>query len=254
MSNLNLKMRLRNGALLIGALVTIPSTDVADIMSQVGFDYLWIDAEHGPADFVHVQMMVQAAGGRCPCLVRVPENKEVWIKKALDTGCHGVVVPQIKSAAEAREAVEWCLYPPAGQRSVGITRAHDYGMSFQDYVGTANEELVIVLQIEHAQGVQNIESIVNVPGIDAILVGPFDLSGSLNLLGQITHPQVQAAIEEVRRHCQAARVPTGIFTVDAPSARSWVEKGFSLIALSTDASFLWKSAKAALAEVRAGGA
>jgi 2-keto-3-deoxy-L-rhamnonate aldolase RhmA len=250
MKHFNLKTRLRNGDLLIGVLVTIPSTDVADIMSLAGFDYLWLDAEHGPADFVHVQMMVQAAGGRCPCLMRVPENKEVWIKKALDTGCHGVVVPQIKTAAEARQAVEWCLYPPAGQRSVGITRAHDYGMSFQDYVGTANEELAIVLQVEHAQGVHNIESIVHVPGIDAILVGPFDLSGSLNLLGQITHPQVQAAIDGVRRACQAARVPTGIFAVDAPSARSWIEKGFSLIALNTDASFLWKSAKAALAEVR----
>ena len=250
MSDFNLKARLRNGDLLIGVLVSIPSADVADVMSRVGFDYLWLDAEHGPADFVHIQMMVQAAGGRCPCLVRVPENKEVWIKKALDTGCHGVVVPQIKSAAEAKQAVEACLYPPAGQRSVGITRAHSYGMSFQDYVDAANNELTIVLQVEHAQGVQNIESIVSVPGIDAILVGPFDLSGSLNLLGQITHPQVQGAIEEVRRACQAAQVPLGIFTVDAPSAKSWIEKGFSLIALNTDASFLWKSAKAALAEVR----
>ncbi len=250
MSDFNLKARLRNGDLLIGVLVTIPSADVADIMSRAGFDYLWLDAEHSPAGFVHIQMMVQAAGGRCPCLVRVPENKEVWIKKALDTGCHGVVVPQIKTAAEARQAVEACLYPPAGQRSVGVTRAHGYGMSFQDYVGTANEELAIVLQVEHVQGVHNVESIVRVPGIDAILVGPFDLSGSFNLLGQITHPQVQGAIGEVRRACQAARIPTGIFTVDAPSARSWIEKGFSLIALDTDASFLWKSAKAALAEIR----
>jgi 2-keto-3-deoxy-L-rhamnonate aldolase RhmA len=250
MSDFNLKARLRNGDLLIGVLVTIPSADVADIMSRVGFDYLWLDAEHGPADFVHIQMMVQAAGGRCPCLVRVPENKEVWIKRALDTGCHGVVVPQIKSAAEARQAVEACLYPPDGQRSVGLSRAHDYGLSFQDYVNAANNELTIVLQVEHAQGVQNIESIVSVPGVDAILVGPFDLSGSLNLLGQITHPRVQEAIEEVRRACQAARVPLGIFTVDVPSATSWIDKGFSLIALNTDASFLWKSTKAALAEVR----
>jgi 2-keto-3-deoxy-L-rhamnonate aldolase RhmA len=250
MSYFNLKARLRNGDLLIGVLVTIPSADVADIMSRVGFDYLWLDAEHGPADFVHIQMMVQAAGGRCPCLVRVPENKEVWIKRALDTGCHGVVVPQIKSADEARQAVEACLYPPDGQRSVGLSRAHDYGMSFRDYVNAANNELTIVLQVEHAQGVQNIESIVSVPGVDAILVGPFDLSGSLNLLGQITHPRVQEAIEEVRRACQAARVPLGIFTVDVPSARSWIDKGFSLIALNTDASFLWKSTKAALAEVR----
>ncbi len=250
MSDFNLKARLRNGDLLIGVLVTIPSADVADIMSRVGFDYLWLDAEHSPADFSQIHTMVQAAGGRSPCLVRVPENKEVWIKKALDTGCHGVVVPQVRSAEEARQAVEACLYPPAGQRSVGITRAHSYGMSFQDYVGAANDELAIVLQVEHALGVQAIESIASVPGVDAILVGPFDLSGSLNLLGQITHPEVQGAIEKVRRACQAARVPLGIFAVDVPSARSWIDKGFSLIALNTDAAFMWQSAKVALAEVR----
>ena len=249
----NFKTRLKNRETLIGSLVTLASTDVAEIMSLAGFDYLWIDTEHAPTDFVHTQMMIQAVGARCPCLLRIPENKEVWIKKALDTGCDGIVVPQVKSAAEAREAIECCLYPPVGKRSVGISRAHGYGMSFQEYVSVVNDELTIVLQVEHAQGVQNIESIVEVPGIDAIFIGPFDLSGSLNLLGQIAHPQVQEAIAEIKRHCDAANVPVGIFAVDAQSAKHSIGKGFSLIALSMDSAYLWKSAKAALDEARGEG-
>ena len=248
------KTRLKNREILIGSLVTLASMDVAEIMSLVGFDYLWIETEHAPTDFVHAQMMIQAVGGRCPCLVRIPENKEVWIKKALDIGCNGIVVPQVKSAAEARDVIAWCLYPPVGKRSVGISRAHGYGMSFQDYVEVVNEELTIVLQVEHIEGVRNIESIVDVPGIDAILIGPFDLSGSLGILGQITHPQVQEAIKEIKRHCEAAGVPVGIFAVDAQSAKSFVEKGFNLIALGMDADYLWRSAQAALDEVRGGGA
>ena len=244
------KTRLKNGEPLIGPLVTLGSPDVAEIMALVGFDYLWIETEHAPTDFVLAQTMIQAVGGRCPCLVRIPENKEVWFKKALDVGCNGLVVPQIKSAEEAQAAVTWSRYPPLGQRSVGVSRAHSYGMAFQEYVSTANEELTLVLQVEHIEGVRNIASIVQVPGIDAILVGPFDLSGSLGLLGQITHPQVQEAIEEIRSHCQVAGVPLGIFTVDAQSAKQYIARGFNLIALSIDASYLWQAARRALDDVR----
>jgi len=245
-----LKTRLKEGEALVGTLVTLASTDVAEIISLVGFDYVWIETEHAPTDFLQAQMMIQAVGGRSPCLVRIPENKAVWFKKALDIGCDGVVVPQVKSATEAQEAVAHCLYPPDGQRSVGISRAHNYGLAFQDYVSRVNEELLIVLQVEHIEGVRNIESIVAVPGISAIFVGPFDLSGSLGLLGQITHPQVQEAIDEIAQHCQAAGVPLGIFAVDAQAAKVAIEQGFRLIALSMDSFFLWQAAQAALAEVR----
>lgn len=246
----NFKARLKNGETLIGPLVTLASTDVAEILSLIGFDYLWIETEHAPTDFVRAQMMIQAVGGRCPCLVRIPESREVWIKKALDIGCDGIVVPQIKSALEARQVIEWSLYPPAGKRSVGISRAHGYGLSFQEYVRGVNEELAIVLQVEHVEGVRNVASIVEVPGIDAILIGPYDLSGSLGVLGQVGHPEVEEAIAEIKRHCEAAGVPVGIFTADGRSARSYIEAGFSLIALGMDAFYLWGAAKAALGEAR----
>jgi 2-dehydro-3-deoxyglucarate aldolase/4-hydroxy-2-oxoheptanedioate aldolase len=246
----NFKTRLKNKETLLGTLVTLSSPDVAEIMALVGWDYVWIETEHAPTGFVQAQALVQAVGGRCPCLVRVPENKEVWIKKALDIGCDGIVIPQVRSAAEARQTVEWCLYPPLGKRSVGVSRAHGYGMAFQDYVTRVNQELTIVLQIEHIAAVEDVQAIVEVQGIDALLIGPFDLSGSLGVLGQITHPQVQEAIRETKRHCDRAGVPIGIFAVDAASARGFIEQGFSLIALSMDAYYLWQAAKGALDEVR----
>jgi len=247
----DLKKRLKSGETLIGPILIIPSPDVAEIMSLVGFDYLWIDLEHGPGDIIQAQALIQAVGGRCPCVIRVPENKEVWIKKALDTGCDGVVVPQVRSAAEAREAVACCLYPPKGRRGAGAARAQGYGMAFQEYVAKANETLAIILQIEHADAVRNIDEILAVPGIDAALIGPFDLSGSLGLLGQITHPRVQEAIETVRRRSLEAKVPLGIYAVDAQAARGAIASGFTLIALNTDAGWLAKGARQALEEARA---
>ncbi|MGC9334978.1 MAG: aldolase/citrate lyase family protein, partial [Anaerolineae bacterium] len=115
----NLKERMKAGALLVGSLVTMPSLDVAEIMACLGFDYLWIETEHAPMGFVQAQSLIQAVGGRCPCLVRIPDKQEVWVKKALDIGCDGIIVPQIRSAGEAQEIVSWSLYPPDGRRSVG---------------------------------------------------------------------------------------------------------------------------------------
>jgi 2-keto-3-deoxy-L-rhamnonate aldolase RhmA len=125
-------------------------------------------------------------------------------------------------------------------------------MTFREYVSTVNDELVIVIQAEHEEAVENIESIAAVPGIDAVFIGPFDLSGSLGVLGEIGHPQVLEAIERVRRSCQAASVPLGIFASDVAMARRYLDEGFSLIALGMDAFFLWQSAQAALEELRGG--
>ena len=247
-----LRARLKDGETLVGTILTLASADVAEMMALVGFDYLWIDTEHAPMDFTQAKRILQAVGGRCSCLIRIPENKEVWMKKALDLGPDGVIVPQVKSGEEAREAVECSFYPPLGKRSVGISRAHGYGMAFQAYVNEANERLAIVLQVEHKEAVQNIRSILQVPRIGAMMIGPLDLSASLGVLGQIQHPLVLDAIEEVRRCCEEASVPLGIFAVDAQAAKTYIKKGIRLIALGMDSSFLWKSAQAALMEVRSG--
>ena len=243
------KARLRS-EILIGPIVSLPCTDVADLLSRVGFDYLWIDLEHSPMDVTDAQALIQAAGGRCPCVIRVPEVSEAWIKKALDTGCDGIVIPQIRSAAEARAAVAWCQYPPQGRRGAAMTRAHGFGMSFAEYVAAANEELAIILQIEHIDAVNHIDEILQTSGVVALFVGPFDLSGSMGLLGQIAHPEVQAAINRVVAAGQAAGMPLGLFVVDGASASAAIARGFHMIALGTDSSFMLAAARAVLAAAK----
>jgi len=246
----DLKARLKRGETLVGTLVTFPSPEVAELMALAGFDYVWIEMEHAPTDFVQAQLMIQAIGGRCPSLVRIVENREAWIKKALDTGCSGIVVPLVMSAAEARTAVDCCLYAPAGRRSVGMSRAHGYGMSFQDYVKRANDQIVIVIQIEHRAAVENMESILAVPGIDAVVIGPYDLSASFGVPGELAHPEVQQAIGAVKHHCDTAGIPAGIFADDSRAAKRYLNEGFRLIALGLDAVYLWRAAKAALDEIK----
>jgi len=160
--NHSFKARLGNETL-IGPIISLPCADVADLLSRVGFDYLWIDLEHSPMDVTDAQILIQAAGGRCPCIIRVPEVSEAWIKKALDTGCDGIVIPQIRSAAEARAAVAWCQYPPQGRRGAAATRAHGFGLNFSEYVATANQDLAIILQVEHIDAVNQIDEILQTP-------------------------------------------------------------------------------------------
>ncbi len=247
----DLKQRLRDGRPLIGPVLTIGATEVAEMLSLAGFDFLWIDTEHAPTDYALAQRMIQAAGDRCPCLVRIPEAREVWVKKALDLGCAGIIVPQVRDATQAREVIGWSFYPPQGRRSVGLARAHRYGMAFAEYLHTANDHLLIVIQIEHAEAVANVEEIVRVPGVGVAFIGPLDLSASLGHLGEADHPDVQSAICHVKEACDAAGVPAGIFCADADAARAAMEQGFQFIALGTDSGFLLQAARAELRRARA---
>jgi 2-keto-3-deoxy-L-rhamnonate aldolase RhmA len=141
----------------IGTIVTLETPDVAEMLSLCGFDWLFIDMEHGPLSPGTTQHIIQAVADDCSSIVRVPENSEAWVKKALDTGCDGIIVPQVKSAEEARLAVTATKFPPQGSRSVGIARAHGYGMSFTEYVASANDKVALVILIEHIDAVNNLE-------------------------------------------------------------------------------------------------
>ncbi len=244
------KQRLQAGETVVGPIVSLPCADVADLLSRVGFDYLWIDLEHSPMDIGDAQILIQAAGGRCPCIIRVPEVSEAWIKKALDTGCDGIVIPQIRSAEEARVAVAWCQYPPAGRRGAASTRAHAFGLDFRGYVARANSDIAVILQVEHIDAVNGIDGLLATPGVAALFVGPFDLSGSMGLLGQVDHPEVQAAISRVVHAGTAAGMPLGLFVASPATAPAAIRQGFRMIALGTDASYLVGAAQAALAATR----
>ena len=149
------------------------------------------------------------------------------------------------------EVVRHAKYAPLGTRGVGVGRAHGYGFTFQEYVSSANDETVVVVQAEHIDAVNNIETIVQVPGVDAVLVGPYDLSASLGRLGEVAHPEVVSAIERVTQVCQAVHMPLGIFGMSAEAVRPYIERGYSLITVSIDTVLLGNAARQLLAQLRA---
>ncbi len=244
------RTRLVNGELLVGTVVTLSCPEVAEVLAGAGFDWLFIDAEHSPLEAQNMQALLQGAGPATPCVVRLSSSGELPIKKALDIGAAGIIAPQVNSAEQAEAVVRFSKYFPEGARGVGIGRAHGYGLRFQEYVATANESVAVIAQAEHADAVQNIESIVSVPGIDGVLVGPYDLSASLGRLGQVDHPEVTSAIDHVTRVCLEAEVRLGIFGTSSDAVRPYIEKGYTLITVGVDTMMLGRAAKTMLATLK----
>jgi 2-dehydro-3-deoxyglucarate aldolase/4-hydroxy-2-oxoheptanedioate aldolase len=244
------KTRLARGDAFVGAFICLPAPESAELFAELGYDWLIIDTEHGPFDVLTAQRMLQAVGRRCPGIVRVPSWEDVWIKKALDIGAAGVLVPLVNTADIAARVVAACRYAPEGTRGMGGARAHRYGAGFKDYVARANREIAVIVQAEHIEAVRHIQAIAAVPGIDAVFVGPYDLSASMGKPGQIQDPEVQAAIRTVRDATLAAGRKLGIYCADAESARDCLRQGYTLIGMGTDLSHLTASAAAALAAAR----
>ena len=232
------KSRLAAGELLLGSMVTLPSPAVAEILVELGYQWLFVDGEHGPLETAEVLAILQAVGNQVPCIVRVPAAAEVPIKKMLDLGAAGIIAPQVNTAQQAADVVAWSLYAPEGRRGVGLARAHGYGLNFQEYVESANQEITVIVQAEHIEAVENIEQIVQVEGIDAVLLGPYDLAASLGKMGQVDDPEVTGAIDRITAACQEAGLPLGIFGVSADAIRPYIEKGYNLVVAGTDAIFL----------------
>lgn len=242
--------RLKQHELLIGTFVTLPSPDIAEIFAELGFDWLFVDMEHTPLDVEGVQRILQAVGDKCACAVRVPSSDEAWLKKVLDAGASGVIIPHVSKADEVRYIVRTCLYPPDGSRSVGMARAQKYGLRFSDYVESANQSVAIIPQVEHIEGVENIEEILMVPGISAVFIGPYDLSGSMGKLGKTEDPQVRKNITIAKDACVQAGLPAGIFCMDTEAASSSIEQGFTLISVGMDILFIERSAQETLCKLR----
>lgn len=241
--------RLRQGNTLIGTLVGLKSPEVVELLATCGYDWLFIDAEHGPFLPGDCGPLLQAAG-TCPCLIRIPDADPLWIKKALDIGATGVIVPQVHSYEQASTMVAAAKYSPAGDRGVGVGRAHGYGSEFENYLKRANNETAVIVQAESRQAVDHISEIVAVEGIDAILIGPYDLSASLGHIGEITHPQVREAIDTIADTCQRVNMRLGIFGVTPQAVAPYMGRGFTLITVGVDTVFLNQAAAAALTELR----
>lgn len=244
------RSRLKAGETLLGTMVTLTTPSTAEILAGIGFDWLFVDGEHGPLETGEILSILQAVDHRVACLVRVPGLDEVAIKKTLDLGAAGIIVPQVNTAQQAADVVRFARYAPLGERGVGLARAHGYGMEFQDYMENANESVSVVVQAEHAQAVENIESIVKVEGVDAVLLGPYDLSASLGQTGNLDHPSVVQAIDHITETCLKASIPLGYFGVTAKAVQPFIERGYTLIVAGVDTLMLGTSAKRMLDELR----
>lgn len=244
------KERLKSRDRLTGILLSLPSPEIAEISAQAGFDWLFIDMEHGLLDFEAVQRMIQAVAGRAACVVRVPANEPIWITKALDAGANGLIFPHLNNAGETRAAVSAARYAPEGTRSIGLARAQGYGARAADGLERANAESVLIAQAEHIDAANNIDDILSVEGVDAVFVGPFDLSASLGIPGQTGDPRVQKAIGRIREACAARDIPSGIFAPSAPAALQAAADGFRLICAGADGLLYGNAARHLLAEIR----
>jgi 2-keto-3-deoxy-L-rhamnonate aldolase RhmA len=246
----SLKARLLAGEALCGTLLSLSSPEVADLLAGAGFDWLFVDAEHGAIDARDILLLLHAVANRTPCLVRIPALDEAWVKRVLDAGAEGIIVPQVGAAEQAERAARWAHYPPRGSRGLGTARANRYGLGLADSVRAAGERVTVVVQAETAEAVENIEAIVRVEGVDAVFVGPYDLSASLGRPGEVEHPEVVAAINHVALACRNARVPAGIFAMAPEGLQPWAASGFTLLAAGVDASLLGTAAERVLAGIR----
>ena len=193
---MSLKAKLASSEVTVGSWITLGHPAIAEIMASAGFDWLVLDMEHSVLELSEAQTIIQVLDGLdCPAIVRLTSNHPDQIKRVMDAGATGVMVPMIKSAADAQAAVEAVYYPPEGKRGVGLARAQGYGARFQEYRQWLKENAVIIVMIEHIDAVQQIDAILSVPSIDAYIIGPYDLSGSMGRPGELDHPEVQIAIE-----------------------------------------------------------
>jgi len=234
---------------LLGTLITVASPSVSESLSASGLDWLFFDLEHSVLDLAAVQSMIQAMRPGCLSFIRVEEPAAVYVKRALDTGCSGVIVPQVNSVAIARAMVSAAKFAPLGARGVGLGRAVGYGASLAAGLKSENQRTSLVAQIEHVDAVAAVDQIVAIEGIDAVLVGPYDLSSSLGIPGEVTDSRVQDRIQRVLDAARAAGKPAGIFVGSAEAARREIARGFKFVAVGSDLTHLAAAAQALCAAV-----
>jgi 2-dehydro-3-deoxyglucarate aldolase len=241
-----LKQKLQNKELSIGSWLTIPHQAVIEIMSTAGFDWLTIDMEHSPISIETIMNLIgHIQGNGMQALVRVSKNEEVVIKRVLDAGADGVVVPMIRNKEEAIQAVDFVKYPPLGKRGVGLNRAQKYGTAFDTYQDWVKNNAVVIAQIEHIDAVNNLEEIFSVPGIDGIIVGPYDLSASMGFPGEYEREDVKKALDRIDVVAKKLNKPLGFHIVasDHSKVLEKINKGYSFLAFSLDFFFLGDKAR-----------
>jgi 2-keto-3-deoxy-L-rhamnonate aldolase RhmA len=248
----SLKTRLKDGSKTIGAFLQTMSPVAAEIFGQSGFDWLIVDLEHAPGDFANLQAQLQAMNGSGVVpFARAPWNDAVAIKRILDTGVMGVLVPYVNTAAEADAAVAACKYPPRGVRGVaGSPRAAGYTRNVKTYLASANADTIVMVAVETAEAVENIDEILKVEGLDGIFIGPVDLASSLGYLGDPAQPAVQDAIAVVERKVLASEKFLGTVAATWEAASACFDRGYQWMVVLQDGAALRKASDEAVARFR----
>jgi 2-keto-3-deoxy-L-rhamnonate aldolase RhmA len=237
-----------------GAWMQIAHPAGAEIFGRLGFDWICVDLEHGAIDLEGAAAIFRAAEAQgAVAMARLPFNDTIWIKRTLDAGARGLIVPMVNSAEEARHAVREAKYPPLGGRGFGYSRANLHGIDFERYIAEANREIALVMQIEHRDGIDAAEEILAVDGVDGAFIGPLDLSGSYGKTGDLDCAEMVDALARFRRACAARGKASGMHIVRPGDGNieAAIRDGYSMIALGLDNVFLAMGAEAALGQARA---
>ena len=252
----HLRKALHAGRPVFGSWIQFGDSQVAEVMASAGFDWLGIDLEHSAIDLASASRLIQIIDlAGCVPLVRLSANDPVQARRVMDLGACGVIVPSVQSAAEARRVVEAVKYPPEGTRGVGLGRAHGYGTRFAEYLKESGEGSIVIPMIEQAEGVEHVGDILDVAGVDGVFIGPYDLSASYGVTGELQHPLV---VEAMRRVVETARTKgkaAGIHVVHPPVTQvaDRLAEGFRLIAYGGDMLFLTPAVSEAATQLRSFG-
>ena len=243
----NLKSKLRNKELTIGSWITFSDPAIAEIMAKSGFDWLAVDMEHSGLSFGQAQEIIRIIDlcGVVP-LVRVMENNADLIKRFMDAGAHGIIVPLVNSRNDAERAVNAVKYPPLGTRGVGLSRAQNYSLDLESYRKWNQECSIVIVQVEHIKAVENLESIMNTEGVDGFIIGLYDLSGSLGCPGDFEHPKVQEALDEIHNKARNKNYLIGqhIVKPEPEEVKKRLKRGLNLSVLELIFYFLGNTAGA----------
>jgi 2-keto-3-deoxy-L-rhamnonate aldolase RhmA len=237
-----------------GAWMQMAHPAPAEIFGRLGYDWICVDLEHGATDLEAMTNIFRTidAYDATP-VARLPYADTIWIKRTLDAGARGIIVPMVNSADIARHAIREAKYPPAGERGFGYSRANLHGIDFNEYIRAANDEIAVVMQIEHRNGIDEIDAILEVPCVDGAFIGPLDLSGSYGKTGQLDCPEMVDALARFRASCNRHGKAAGMHLVhpNPDNIAAALKDGYTMVALGVDNALLATAAKQALTQARA---
>jgi 2-dehydro-3-deoxyglucarate aldolase len=247
-----LKQALKNDKITLGTWIQIGHPACAEILANAGFDWICVDLEHGIISLESMASLFRAIERYdCVPVARVPANDPVWIHRTLDAGAGGLIIPMVNSKDEAEKAIAESKYPPLGRRGFGYSRANSYGANFDGYKKQANDDIAIILQVEHIDAVRNIDEILSLKGLDGTFIGPLDLAGSMGAIDNLEDPSFKSSLRTYLDACKKYRKPAGMHIVrpDVSNIKKAVKDGYKMIALGLDVVFLEEKSRELLTGV-----